>query len=145
MQNDVTIAIGWMKFVVSDIDGMTMFYEQVFGFEVEKRIKFGEATEIMLRLPGSEVGLVLVHHGDRAITAGTSYGPLVIETNNVKALTDAAVAAGATVTLGPVELPNLSVAMVDDPEGHTLEFLHLPTGEFDFNSLKPEDLRPSPG
>ena len=45
--------------------------------------------------------------------------------------------------MGPLELPTVTVAMVNDPEGHPLELLHLPTGEIDIDSLKLEDLMPN--
>jgi len=143
MSTEVTIALRGMKFVVSDIDGVTAFYKQAFGFELDNTIQLGDITEHVLSLPGSELGLVLVRHGDEPIVAGTSYGPLVIDTNNVQALVDAAVAAGGTLTMGPLELPSVVVAMVNDPEGHPLELLHMPTGEIDFDSLKIEDLMPN--
>jgi predicted enzyme related to lactoylglutathione lyase len=143
MSDEVTIALRGMKFVVSDIDGVTEFYKKAFGFELTNTIKLGEITEHVLNLPGSELGLVLVRHGDEPVVPGTSYGPLVIDTNDVKALVDAAVAAGGTLTMGPLELPSVVVAMVDDPEGHPLELLHMPTGEIDFDSLKIEDLVPN--
>ena len=143
MPEGLTIAIRAMKFVVSDIEGVTAFYKKAFGFELENTITLGDVTEHVLRLPGSELSLVLVRHGDEPVTTGTSYGPLVIDTNDVKTLVDGALAAGGTLTMGPLELPTLTVAMVNDPEGHPLELLHLPTGEIDIDSLKLEDLMPN--
>ena len=60
MPQGLTIAIRAMKFVVSDIEGVTAFYKKAFGFELENTITLGDVTEHVLRLPGSELSLVLV-------------------------------------------------------------------------------------
>ena len=143
MPNDRTVAIRAMKFLVEDIDRVTGFYQNVFGFELEKTIQLEEVAQNVLRLPGSELRRALVRLGDEPVTPSSSHGPLVIETNDVRGLTDDVVKAGGAVTTGPVERPNLSLAMVTDPEGHSLELVHLPDGELDLSSLDLKDVMPT--
>ena len=141
MANDTAISIRAMKFMVADIGRVTDFYQKVFGFELDKTITFGEVTENVLLVPGSEVGLALIQHSDEPVTPGTAHGPLVIETDDVKGLADDVVSAGGTITMGPLELPNACLAVVTDPEGHSLELVHLPNGALNLDELDVESLQ----
>ena len=127
--------LGFFKLRVDDIDRMTSFYEDAFGFVVDNKIKLPKVEERMLLLPGQTFTLVLLtQEGDERISIGTGHGPVGITTSNVEAAAANVSACGGTIEMGPVTFPGATVALAKDPEGHEIEILCL-----DGSELQPPD------
>ncbi len=122
--------LGFFKLKVDDIDRMTSFYKDAFGFVVENTLKFPAVEERMLQLPGQVFTLVLLAQaGDEEISIGTGHGPVGITTSDVEAAAANVTACGGTIEMGPVTFPGATVALAKDPEGHEIEILCLDGSE----------------
>lgn len=118
--------LGFFKLNVEDIDRVEAFFQSAFGFERVTLIELPTIEERILRLPDGKVSLVLYHHKDgRDLDVGTAHGPVGIVTRNVDKLHAAALAAGATERLAPIDLGPTRLSFLRTPEGHAVELINM--------------------
>jgi lactoylglutathione lyase len=119
------LSLSFLKFTVSDLPAMQAFYEKAFGFQQQKRLDNGANIEVILTNPAG-MDLALVHYKDnRKITLGNANGPIGFYLKDVDSVYARAMAAGAKSKSAPRSAGDARVAIVDDPEGHDIELLHL--------------------
>jgi lactoylglutathione lyase len=130
MTSDVVAAVSFTKLVVDDLDGMSEFYEQVFGLKRLGRLQatIGESPidEVLL---GTEAGpslILLKWVGQERVHPGAVI--LGFTTSDITALFDRAREAGARTRQTPRQLEEaggLCVGFLEDPEGHLAEIVEL--------------------
>ena len=122
------------KLIVDDLDGMAVFYRQVFGVtdwaRVTKEISAttgGPIDEITFR-PAANGGpsLTLLKLLD---TPAPPRGEVVLGfiTSSITALLDRAVASGGRIATPAEAQPehDIKVAFIEDPEGHLIEIIEM--------------------
>ena len=119
------LSLSFLKFTVSNLPAMQTFYEKAFGFTQQKRLDNGANIEVILTNPAG-LDLALVYYKDnRKITLGNANGPIGFYLKDVDSVYARAMAAGAKSKSAPRSAGDARVAIVDDPEGHDIELLHL--------------------
>ena len=119
------LSLSFLKFTVSDLPAMQNFYQKAFGFTQQKRLDNGANIEVILTNPAG-LDLALVYYKDnRKITLGNANGPIGFYLKDVDSVYARAMAAGAKSKSAPRSAGDARVAIVDDPEGHDIELLHL--------------------
>lgn len=117
--------------VVRDIDACLPFYTDGVGLKVLADFDLPGGSH-MWQLAIGECVLKLVTHRSTPEAAnppggsrgGTGLRYWTMGVDDIEASVAQAEAAGGTVTLPVLELmPGIKIAMIDDPEGNTLEFL----------------------
>jgi lactoylglutathione lyase len=124
----VTAKLGFMKFVVADMQGMLDFYGRALGLVVAQTIEADHFVEKILRRPGETAGfsLILFHYKDgRAVTVGNGHGPLGLYVRDVDAAYAHAISQGAKAQTEPYDTGAMRVAFVQDPEGRELELISM--------------------
>ncbi len=123
----MTVAkLAFMKLIVTDLAGMKRFYESAFGFAQVDAFDTPDFDEVMLRQPDNDFLLFLLRYKDgRRHPDAAAHGATGFVTGNVEATVDAALAAGATLKMGPMDVGPTRVAFVDDPEGHETEIIQF--------------------
>ena len=114
--------------VVHDLDRSIDFYTSILGLEEAQRVDVPDKHlhEVILTFPGSRgAAIVLMQFSD---DVDRSYhddgGKLVLWVGDCVTVTEAARAAGYQVTREPGESPGFGmIAMVDDPDGRTVELV----------------------
>ena len=118
------------KLHVMDIPKMEKFYCGCLGFEVSARLDLDEQSgnleELMLTMKGGSTALNLANYRDRP-AAPTGEAVIGLHVTDLDATVAAMVAAGGTVTVEPMDMPEhkLRLAFVSDPEGHWIELLEF--------------------
>jgi predicted enzyme related to lactoylglutathione lyase len=90
-----------------------------------------EFLEHIMALPGQEAGpnLLLVEYKDgREVGVGPGHGPVGFMTDDIDAVFERAVAAGALSLLPVFEMDGVKIAMLLDPWGHEIELVQPPAG-----------------
>lgn len=119
----------FVKLTVADAHETEKFYCSVFGLVRDSANDLPGFVEIILKSPDNAFGLVLMaYKKERSLDLGNSWGPLGFDTNDLDALTDRAVAAGATVTMGPGEFEGMRYVFLNSPDGHQIELLQRADG-----------------
>ena len=119
------LSLSFLKFTVSNLPAMQTFYEKAFGFTQQKRLDNPANIEVILTNPAG-LDLALVYYKDnRKITLGNANGPIGFYLKDVDSVYARAMAAGAKSKSAPRSAGDARVAIVDDPEGHDIELLHL--------------------
>lgn len=118
------LGLGFLKFVVSDLEVMERFYLKALGMTVQKRLEFPGFTELILSSGGADLALLRYDDG-REVTLGTASGPIGVYLDDVDGAYDRAIAAGGGSQQPPTTMGNIRVAFVTDPEGHEIEFLRV--------------------
>jgi len=119
--------LGFFKFNVRDQDKVEQFYKTAFGFIRVDHIDLPMFEERVLRLPNGTVSLVLYSDKNGGeIDVGTAHGPVGIMTHDVDTMHKAALAAGATEKLAPMDFGPARLSFVYDPEGHEVEIIKMP-------------------
>jgi predicted enzyme related to lactoylglutathione lyase len=114
----------FVKLTVPDAEKAEKFYCEVFGFVRELYNRMPGFLELVLKSPENGLDLVLMCYDDQsALELGNGWGPLGFDTNDLDGLTDRAVAAGATVTMGPGEFEGTRYVFLKSPDGHQIEFI----------------------
>ena len=116
----------FIKLYVADLKSMIAFYAAAFDMAVHVRIDEDEFEEVLMRQEGHDfmLGLLSWKHGghkDQRPTAGV----MGFVTEDADAAVAQAVNAGATLKRAPFDIPGTRVALVDDPEGHEIEFVQF--------------------
>ncbi|MDX3100971.1 VOC family protein [Nonomuraea angiospora] len=113
------------KLLVGDLEGEVAFYSAVLGLIIKHRLSAGEGEEVILCATGrEEPSLVLLHRPHQARPQpGEAVLGFVVD--DVEQVVRAADGAGGVVRVAPKAVPRagVTVAQVEDPDGHLLELL----------------------
>ncbi|MBS0363332.1 MAG: VOC family protein [Proteobacteria bacterium] len=123
-----SVRMGFMKFVVRDLDAMRDFYERAFGLVVAQTIDLPDILELVLRRAGDETGFSLILYWNkdgRPVEVGSGHGPLGLYVRDVDAAYAWAVGQGAQPHRPPWDAGAMRVAFVLDPEGRELELISM--------------------
>ena len=120
----------FMKLVVEDADETARFYCDVFGMARTETLDLEPLVEVFLELPETSFKLVLVAY-KRAfdLQKGNHWGPIGFDTNDLDALLERALAAGASVKVPTGELEDLRYVILESPQGHEIELIQRRTAE----------------
>lgn len=126
-----SVRLGFMKFVVADLEAMADFYSRAFGLVVAQTIDLPDIRELVLRRAGDETGFSLILYWNKAaalgdsVEIGSGHGPLGLYVRDVDAAYNWAVAQGAQPHRPPWNSGTMRVAFVLDPEGRELELISM--------------------
>lgn len=114
--------------VVQDLERSIDFYTSIIGMAEAQRIDVPhlDLFEVILVFPRSRgAAVVLMQYRDDADRSfKDDGGKLVLQVGDCVAVTEAARAAGYTVTREPAEYPGFGkIAFITDPDGRTLELV----------------------
>ena len=117
---------GFVKLYVADIESMIAFYAAAFDMMVHVRIDEADFEEVLMRQEGRDFLLGLLSwktggHKEQRPAAGV----IGFITQDADAAVEQAIKAGATLKRAPFDIPGTRVALVDDPEGHEIEFVQF--------------------
>lgn len=118
------ISIGNVAINVSDLARAERFYTEGLGLEVLTRINTPEVREVIVGTPGEGSQLMLAKHAtDDATAEPAGIWKVFLFTDDVAALYDAAIAAGADAVEPPAYLEQfkITIAFVKDLDGYLLE------------------------
>ena len=128
----ITVRMGFVKFVVQDLEKMRSFYERAFGLAVAQTIDLPDIVELVMRRPGEEAGFSLILYWPKDggpnggnVAVGTAHGPLGLYVRDVDIAFAHAVKEGATPHREPWDATGMRVAFVLDPEGRELELISM--------------------
>ena len=124
----VSVRMGFIKFVVHDLQAMRGFYERALGLVVAHTIELPDAVELIMRRPGEENGFSLIlywNRDGREVAVGSAHGPLGLYVRDVDAAFAHAVQEGAAPHREPWDTDAMRVAFVLDPEGRELELISM--------------------
>lgn len=111
---------------VTDLDRTVAFYEAL-GLTCTSRTEIDHAHEAIVETPGQGGKLQLAqqkqHEG--GIDMGNAFWKLYVNTDDVNATYQAALAAGAKTISAPQRLDRwpVTIAFVSDPDGYQIEFV----------------------
>ena len=126
-----TIRLAFFKLNVPEMDEALKFYGDALGFSVVQTFDEPEFLEHIMALPGQEAGpnLLLVEYKDgREVGVGSGHGPVGFMTDDIDAVFERALAAGALSLLPVFEMDGVKIAMLLDPWGHEIELVQPPAG-----------------
>lgn len=113
------------KLLVGDLEAEVAFYSAVLGLVIKHRLSAGDGEEVILCATGhEEPSLVLVQRPHQARPEpGEAVLGFVVE--DVAQVVRAAEGAGGVVRVAPKAVPQagVTVAQVEDPDGHLVELL----------------------
>jgi len=124
----ISVRMGFVKFVVRDLQAMRSFYERAFGLAVAQTIELPDIVELVMRRPGDETGFSLIlywNRDGREVAVGSAHGPLGLYVRDVDAAFAHAVEVGATPHRAPWDTDVMRVAFVLDPDGRELELISM--------------------
>jgi predicted enzyme related to lactoylglutathione lyase len=124
----ISVRMGFVKFVVRDLETMRGFYERAFGLAVAQTIDLPDIMELVMRRPGDDTGFSLILYWNkdgRDVAVGTAHGPLGLYVRDVDTAFAHAVREGATAHREPWDATGMRVAFVLDPEGRELELISM--------------------
>ena len=128
----ISVRMGFVKFVVQDLEKMRSFYERAFGLTVAQTIDLPDIMELVMRRPGDETGFSLILYWPKSsaldrgsVAVGSAYGPLGLYVRDVDIAFAHAVKEGATPHREPWDATGMRVAFVLDPEGRELELISM--------------------
>lgn len=117
--------------VITDSERSLAFYRDVLGFEHTADTPMAGGTMHRLMCGDSMIKLVKFDAVPEArpspggLTGATGYRYFTINCSNVAEMAAACEAAGARVAVAPSEIrPGVTIAMVEDPDGNWVEFVH---------------------
>ena len=124
----ISVRMGFVKFVVRDLQAMRSFYERAFGLAVAQTIELPDIVELVMRRPGDETGFSLIlywNRDGREVAVGSAHGPLGLYVRDVDAAFAHAVEVGATPHRALWDTDAMRVAFVLDPDGRELELISM--------------------
>jgi lactoylglutathione lyase len=124
----ISVRMGFVKFVVQDLEKMRSFYERAFGLVVAQTIDLPDIVELVMRRPGEEGGFSLILYWPKAggdVAVGNAHGPLGLYVRDVDIAFAHAVKEGAAPHREPWDATGMRVAFVLDPEGRELELISM--------------------
>jgi lactoylglutathione lyase len=118
--------LSFMKLIVQDLERMKRFYETAFGFAEVDGFETPDFSEKMFRQGDDPfLFLLLCYRDGRSHPDAAAHGPTGFVTDDVQGTLDAALAAGATLKMAPIDVGPTRVAFVADPEGHEVEIIQF--------------------
>jgi predicted enzyme related to lactoylglutathione lyase len=115
----------FIKLPVAALDAQAAFYTQAFGFAEQQRFENDDFEEAILTQEEGGLMLCLMRLKRPSERAAQTIGVLGFVTEDIdRAITDA-IDAGATLKRDVFEIPGTKIALVDDPEGHEIEFVQF--------------------
>ena len=124
--------IGQICFNVTDIDRSIDFWENVMGVPLQGRTEIPGVLEAVHMAPegGSRIQLAQWTEREGPIDMGTSMWKIYVNTSDVQALFEKAVAFGSEEETEPPRLDRwpVTVAFVKDPDGYLLELIEYHEG-----------------
>jgi uncharacterized protein len=105
--------VSWFEVMGGDGPALVAFYSELFGWTSKKYDAPG--FDYWEMDTGSEDG---IKGGIGTGAQGQSYATVHTSVPDVEATLDKAVGLGATTVLPPTHMPNLTIAMFTDPQGH---------------------------
>ena len=119
--------IGQFCINVRDLDRAVEFWRDVMGIAEQSRTDIPTAREAVLQSPhgGSRIQLAQQLDNDAPIDMGTAMWKLYVNTDDVHALYDRAIAAGCKSVSGPQVLDRwpVTVAFIEDFDGYLIELI----------------------
>jgi len=117
--------------IVRDADAALKFYRDTLGLEYQTALDMPGGMTMHRLMCGTSVIKILTFEKAPEASAppgglpgATGYRYWTITCSNLEEVTDAAAAAGYNVTMGAREIrPGISISMIEDPEGNTVELL----------------------
>jgi len=117
---------GFAKLFVADLDAMISFYATAFDMTVHVRIEESDFEEVLLRQEGHDFLLGLLCWTDgRHRDARPAAGVIGFVTQDTDVAVARSIAAGATLKQAPSDISGTRVAVLNDPEGHEIEFVQF--------------------
>lgn len=124
-------ALAQVAINVADLERSEKYYRDALGFKRVWQYPADSATpiEIGLSAPGGGAGLVLAHLSDDPLPEGKgSYGRVIVDTANAKALAARAEAAGSTTRFVTIPGDNPpTIVFFRDPDGYEIELYQAPS------------------
>ena len=124
------VRLAFFKLNVPESVPAVAFWRAAFGFEVTQTFDEAEFYEKVMALPGQAGGpnLMLVAYKDgRDVTVGHGHGAVGIQTSDIAAAHERALAAGALKGTGIITVGDgIKVAVLHSPQGHEIELVQLP-------------------
>jgi len=118
--------LAFFKLIVSDLARMTAFYEAAFDFHQVNGFDTPDFEEAMFRQGDDPFLFMLLCYKDgRTLGDSAAHGPTGFVTDDLDGALAKAIAAGATLKLGPMDVGPTRVAFLDDPEGHEIEVIQF--------------------
>ena len=118
-------SLGLVAINVADLERSEKFYAEVLGFTRAWQYPpdSDDPIEIGLVAPGGGAGLALAHLNDDPLPEGKgSYGRIIVNTANAKALAKKAEAAGSTLRWVTIPGDNPpTIVFFRDPDGYEIE------------------------
>lgn len=116
----------FVKLFVADLESTIAFYATAFDMTVHVRINEADFEEVLMRQEGHDflLGLLSWKHGSHK-DGRPAAGVIGFITQDADAAAAQAINAGATLKRAPFDIPGTRVALVDDPEGHEIEFVQF--------------------
>jgi lactoylglutathione lyase len=122
----MTSSLGQYCLNVGDLDAAVAFYGAL-GLECTSRTEIPQAFEAIVENPagGSKLQLARQKDHEPPLDVGTAFWKLYVNTRDVAATFDAALAAGAATVSKPERLDRwpVTVAFVRDPDGYLVELV----------------------
>jgi lactoylglutathione lyase len=111
---------------VTDLDRTVALYEAL-GLECTSRTEIDHAFEAIVEHPGKGSKMQLAQQKDQSgpIEMGTAMWKLYVNTDDIDAVYQAALDAGATTVSAPQRLERwpVTIAFVADPDGYQIELV----------------------
>jgi lactoylglutathione lyase len=124
--------ISHVAYHVADIDRALAFYVGVLGLKEQMRFPLGKGEhEVILAFPESKgAGLILMWNTDRKTPyqSGDAYSRLIINVSDVDAVLTQLARHDVRVTRPATDAGTMRFAMLQDPDGYTVELLQLKRG-----------------
>jgi predicted enzyme related to lactoylglutathione lyase len=116
----------FIKLPVTDIGAQAAFYTEGFGFAEQQRFENDDFEEAILTQEDGGLMLCLMRLKHPPEPASQSIGVLGFVTDDIDMALTRAMDAGATLTQSVFEIEGgTKIALVDDPEGHEIEFVQF--------------------
>lgn len=114
-QNAATVGkVAWFEIMGQDATKLRAFYADVFGWRIEGRqTPMGEYGFTQCEQTG-------VPGGIGAAPEGPGWAIFYVQVDDVAATVARTVELGGAVVVPPTQLPDTRIAIIRDPEGHTL-------------------------
>ncbi len=111
-------AFGWCELMTDDVEAAKRFYAEVIGWEMEE-MDMGMGPYTVLKAGGAPVGGIMKTPAQAA--GAPAQWSAYITVDDVDARLEKAKAAGATVMLGPSDIPTVGrFAVIQDPTGASI-------------------------
>ncbi len=116
----------FVKLPVTALGPQAAFYSRAFGFAEQQRFENDDFEEAILTQEDGGLMLCLMRLKRPPESAAQSIGVLGFVTDDIDAALAEALDAGATLKQAVFEIAGgTRIALVDDPEGHEIEFVQF--------------------